>query len=75
MEDKAPKLIEDVTGEFHRLYDASGKISNLLAKVKAKTATYAEAQEYALEVSRLIGQAWEKHVTPDTLPDGDWRRE
>lgn len=70
MEDKAPKLIEDVTGEFHRLYDASGKISGLLEKVKAKTATYAEAQEYALEVSRLIGQAWEKYVTPDTLPDG-----
>ena len=70
MEDMAPKLIEDVTGEFHRLYDASGKISGLLAKVKAKTATYAEAQEYALEVSRLIGQAWQKYVKADTLPDG-----
>lgn len=70
MEDMAPMLIEDVTGEFHRLYDASGKISGLLAKVKAKTATYAEAQEYALEVSRLIGQAWQKYVKADTLPDG-----
>ena len=45
MEDMAPKLIEDVTGEFRRLYDASTKISGLLKKVKAKTATYAEAQE------------------------------
>lgn len=70
MEDITPQLVENVTGEFHRLYDASGKISGLLAKVKAKTATYAEAQEYALEVSRLIGQAWQKYVKADTLPDG-----
>ena len=70
MEDVTPQLVENVTGEFRRLYAASGKISGLLQKVKAKTVTYAEAQEYALEVSRLIGQAWEKHVTPDTLPDG-----
>lgn len=70
MEDITPQLVENVTGEFHRLYDASGKISSLLAKVKAKTATYAEAQEYALEVSRLIGQAWQKYVKADTLPDG-----
>ena len=70
MEDVAPQLVENVTGEFRRLYDASGKIKGLLAKVKAKTATYAEAQEYAIEVSRLIGQAWAKCVTPDTLPEG-----
>ena len=70
MEDVAPQLAENVTGEFRRLYDASGKIKGLLAKVKAKTATYAEAQEYAIEVSRLIGQAWAKCVTPDTLPEG-----
>lgn len=70
MEDIAPQLVENVTGEFRRLYDASAKISGLLAKVKAKTATYAEAQEYAIEVSRLIGMAWEKYVSSDTLPDG-----
>lgn len=70
MEDIAPQLVENVTGEFRRLYDASAKISGLLAKVKAKTATYAEAQKYAIEVSRLIGMAWEKYVSSDTLPDG-----
>lgn len=70
MEDITPKLIEDITGEFRRLYDANGKIAGLLARVKAGTATYAEAQEYAIEVSRLIGQAWQKYVSGDTLPDG-----
>lgn len=70
MEDIAPQLIQAVTDEFHRLYDSSSKIKTLLAKVKKGTATYAEAQEYAIEVSRLIGVAYEKHVSSATLPDG-----
>ena len=70
MEDIAPHLIQAVTDEFHRLYDGSSKIQTLLAKVKKGTATYAEAQEYAIEVSRLIGVAYEKHVSSATLPDG-----
>lgn len=70
MEDIAPKLIEDVTAEFHRLYEGSAKIHNLLGKVKQGTATYAEAQDYAIEVAELIRMAYEKHVSSDTLPDG-----
>lgn len=70
MEDIAPQLIEAVIEEFRRLYDGSMKVSGLLAKVKAKTATYGEAQDYALEVSALIRQAWEKHISSGSLPDG-----
>lgn len=70
MEDIAPGLIDAVTKEFHRLYDGSAKINALLEKVKAGAATYAEAQEYSLEVSRLIGVAYEKHISPAVLPDG-----
>lgn len=70
MEDIAPELVEAVTEEFHRLYDGNAKIKSLLEKVKAGTATYAEAQEYSLEVSRLIGVAYEKHISSAVLPDG-----
>ncbi len=70
MEDITPKLIEDVTGEFHRLYDSSSTIQGLLKKIQQGTATYAEAQEYSLEVSRLIGKAYEKHISSASLPDG-----
>lgn len=59
MEDVAPALIEDVIDEFHRLYDKSDKIRALLGKVKEGTATFTEAQQYSLEVSRLIGAAQE----------------
>ena len=58
MEDVAPALITDVIDEFHRLYEESDKIRVLLGKVKEGTATFAEAQQYSLEVSRLIGVAY-----------------
>ena len=70
MEDMAPALIADVTAEFRRLYDASEKIRVLLGKVREGTATFAEAQQYSLEVSRLIGAAYEKHISSAVLPDG-----
>lgn len=70
MEDIAPQLIQAITNEFHRLYDGSSKIRNLLAKVKQRSATYAEAQEYSLEVSRLIGVAYKRHISSAVLPDG-----
>ena len=70
MEDIAPALIADVTDEFHRLYEKSDRIRYLLEKVREGTATYAEAQQYSLEVSRLIGAAYGKHVSSAVLPDG-----
>ena len=70
MEDVAPSLIADVIDEFRRLYEESDKIRLLLGKVKEGTATFTEAQQYSLEVSRLIGAAYEKHISSAVLPDG-----
>ena len=70
MEDITPQLIQQITEEFRRTYAASVRIQELLGKVKQKTATYAEAQQYAIEVSRLIGNAYEKYISSATLPDG-----
>lgn len=70
MEDVVPQLVEIIIGEFRRAYESSSKIQNLLAKVKNGTATYAQAQEYSLEVSRLIGAAYQKHISSAALPDG-----
>ena len=70
MEDVTPGLIEAVKAEFANAYEKSGKVQRLLAAVKSGTATYAEAQQYAIEVSRLIGEVFEKHVSSAALPDG-----
>ena len=70
MDDVTPGLIDAVIAEFKRRYDGSEKIKLLLGKVREGTATFAEAQQYSLEVSRLIGAAYEKHVSSAALPDG-----
>ena len=70
MEDIAPQLLEAITNDFRSSYEASSKIQTLLKKVKENTATFAQAQEYALEVSRLIGKAYEKNVSSAVLPEG-----
>lgn len=69
-EDIAPKLIEEITATFRKLYQDSGTVADLLDRVQAGTATYAEAQAYSVEVSRLIGRAWAEHISSAVLPDG-----
>lgn len=70
MENVTPGLIDAVTAEFKRLYEGSETIRLLLGKVREGTATFAQAQQYSLEVSRLIGAAYGKHVSSAVLPDG-----
>lgn len=70
VEDIVPGLVEKITQQFQQEYSKSKKIQELLEKVKSGMATYADAQEYSLEVSKLIGTAYEKHVSSAVLPDG-----
>lgn len=70
MEDIAPDLIEKITAEFQNSYKKSQNVQVLLKKVRDGTATYADTQKYSLEVSKLIGVAYEKHVSSAVLPDG-----
>lgn len=69
-EDIAPQLIAAVAEAFHKLYNSSDTVQALLKKVQQGAATFAEAQAYSLEVSRLIGRAYAAHVSSATLPDG-----
>lgn len=69
-EDIVPGLLESIKAAFREGYDSSPTVAALLEKVQQGTATYAQAQEYAIEVSRLIGLAWEKHISSAVLPDG-----
>ena len=70
MEDIAPLLIQQITTEFRNAYEKSAKIQRLLEAVKQGAATYEEAREYSLEVSRLVGLAYEKYISSASLPDG-----
>lgn len=70
MDDITPGLIQAITEEFNRLYDESNRIQVLMRKVRDGTATCSEAYDYSIEVSRLIGKAYAKHISSAVLPDG-----
>ena len=57
MEDITPGLIQAIKDEFASAYEKSDEIQKLLKKIQEGTATYEEARQYSVEVSKLIGSA------------------
>ena len=68
--DVAPKILEAIRKDFDDVYAKSEKIASLLSKIKAGTATYSEANEYAVELGNILAWAYNKNITSAVLPDG-----
>lgn len=62
------ELLAAIQADFQTAYRESRKIQALLRRVQEGSATYADAQAYAVEVSRLIGTVWQRHFS--ALSDG-----
>ena len=50
MEDVAPELLKKIQSDFQDRFDKSALIAELYEKVRDGTATYVEANKYAIEV-------------------------
>lgn len=70
MEDITPKLYNQVKVSFQNQVDKSDLISKLYAKVRDGTATYKEANEFAIEVGRMLAQSFANNLSSEVLPDG-----
>jgi hypothetical protein len=70
MDDVAPELLEAIRRDFNEAYTNSRKIALILEKVNAGTATYAEANEYAVELGEILASVYKHNITSDILPDG-----
>ena len=57
------ELLSAMLADFHDRYRNHKKIQNLLDSIEKGTASYADAREYAVEVSKLIGCSWHEHYT------------
>lgn len=68
--DIVPELLEKIQTEFREKFSKSERILALQKKVRGGTATYIEAQKYALEIGEILSQVFKKHITEDILPDG-----
>ncbi|MFX3949186.1 hypothetical protein ACSBRS_005700 [Streptococcus suis] len=68
--DMLPDLLKEVQDKFETSYGKSEKVRNAFAELKKKKATYATANDFALEVGDILADALSSSVRSDKLPDG-----
>lgn len=70
MEDIAPNLLKAIQTDFQTMFDKSKTILNLYAKVRDGTATYIEANNFAIETGDILANAFSRNLSSAVLPDG-----
>ena len=70
MEDVAPELLKRIRAEFDGAVEQSSTLKNVEEKILKGTATYAEANQYAIEVGKILANAYKNNISSDVLPDG-----
>lgn len=70
MEDISPKLLEQLRAHFLETLEKNARAAGLLQQIKAGTAGYAEAGEYAYEVGAALSETFRVGLSSDVLPDG-----
>ncbi|WP_240915096.1 hypothetical protein [Streptococcus ruminicola] len=69
-DDVLPALLEEVQDNFGQEFGKSEVVVKTLKTLEAKKATYANANDFAIEVGEILSKALTTSVTADKLPDG-----
>ena len=70
MEDIAPELLKKIQLDFQSRFDKSTVISELYEKVRDGTATYLEANKFAIETGDILAEVYKNNLSSAVLPDG-----
>lgn len=70
MDDISNELLNKIQKEFQSGFNKSDKISKLYKKIRDGTATYQEANAFAIETGNILANAYKKYLSSDVLPDG-----
>lgn len=68
--DIVPGLLEEILGTYETTLAESKTAQNVEKKIVEGHATYADANEYAIENGKSVADAFAKHLSSSTLPDG-----
>lgn len=69
MEDIVETLLPAIKKDFSKAFDKNEKILKLYEKVRDGTATYIEANEFAVETGSVLADVFKRNITMDILPD------
>lgn len=70
MEDIAPGLLLRIKASFRKEMSDNQTIQELLKKIEEGTATYRDAEQYALQIGEALSKAFVKNLGDVALPDG-----
>lgn len=70
MDDIVPSLLETIDTQFDELWNSSKKIKELLSYSQSKKLSYLDANEYAIEVGKILAKVFGVNITAEILPDG-----
>ena len=70
MEDVAPELLKKIRSEFICAIGQSSELKDIEEKIAKGIATYAEANQYAVEAGNILASAYKNNISSEILPDG-----
>src|SRR5690625_2853969 len=68
--DIVPELLENFQRDFNTAINRNEQIQSIQAMIENGTATYRQANEYAIAVGEELAKAFETHIKSEILPDG-----
>lgn len=68
--DMAPELLESLRKNFESRMAGNDKLKDIYGKVNAGSATYLEANDFALEAGNLLAEVFHDNISESILPDG-----
>ncbi|MBO1909666.1 hypothetical protein [Sporosarcina sp. 6E9] len=68
--DIVPDLLDNIQRDFNTAIKSNKKIQKIQVMIENGTATYRQANEYAVEVGDALARTFKVHIKSETLPDG-----
>lgn len=68
--DIVPELLENIQRDFNSAISRNEKLQSIQTMIENGTATYQQANEYAVEIGETLARTFEAHITSEVLPDG-----
>lgn len=68
--DIVPELLELIQRDFNTNLSKNKKLKQIRTLIDNGTASYQQANEYAIEVGETLAKSFKIHIKSDTLPDG-----
>lgn len=68
--DIVPDLLDNIKRDFNTQIRGNKKLQKVREMIENGTATYQQANEYAVEVGEALARTFKVHIKSETLPDG-----